>query len=306
VVEYVSAKLGAAVDRGRGANTYACSVGWSSGAQLAWTPERAEGWLSLNSDSLALMGEPSGVLTDLASFGAACTRVDVAADDATGKLLDLDEIERAAGAGNVQGFRRCDPRAPVANVKTGELEGRGIYFGRRGRDGSGRFVRFYDKGLESKGAVPGVRFEVEFSGEMARMVSETLIDTTPERFLAKAGRLLAGAIDFRERGTHRHHARMAVLPWWDAVLQELGQCVLTIRRVVPALQRACSYLRQAWRRNLAKLAASVDAAGQDGRAFVVELVGRMMDEGRERNQAAGWSPGALELCIDRQQLLSGA
>ena len=105
------------------------------------------------------------LMHDLEALGVKCTRIDLAADDFTRKRLVMDVIHQAATAGHVVGFRCYDPRRPLKNMQTGQLAGDTAYFGKRGNHGSGRYVRFYDKGLESNGEVDSIRYEVELSGQ---------------------------------------------------------------------------------------------------------------------------------------------
>ncbi|MBN2293545.1 MAG: replication initiation factor domain-containing protein [Pirellulales bacterium] len=98
-------------------------------------------------------------------FWCLATRLDCAFDDFR-RSVTLDQVKDAAMAGNFSGFRRWKPDEP--RTRSGEYEGRAVYFGRRGKDGGGRYLRVYDKGLESGGKIDSIRWEPEFCKHKAR------------------------------------------------------------------------------------------------------------------------------------------
>ena len=200
--------------------------------------------------------------------------------------------------GNVIGFKRYDPRKPVRNVVTGELEGNTAYFGRRGSDGSGKYVRFYDKSLESGGKINSIRFEVELSGVRSAQAFQVLASSfTTERLREKIANILGDAIDFRDRQQHVHIVRMDRLGWWSRAVELLGRAVMVVRRVVPPLQSAMQHFDRCWTRTLAKFCEVVEDDGHDGESVILDLIRRA------RRKAAKWRPGARDMGIDLAALL---
>ena len=227
--------------RDRGANFYAESSANEAGALVAWSEGRAESWVCLNAGVLGLvlpedLPELLGRLDDL---GVKPTRIDLTVDVPSSMLTVGQVYEDRA---HVVGFRRCDRRAPERDVQTGELEGETVYFGRRGKDGSGKFVRFYDKGLESRGQLQATRFEVEGSGEVAKTWGEILCAAQANRFWSKVAKLAVGAIDFADQATaHSHRDRFKRLAWWERVVQLAGSARVVIERHKPQLQRSMEW-----------------------------------------------------------------
>jgi len=200
---------------------------WSGGeVTLCSDPsdERRRGWL------LQVKGKACGRL----SFGqqmelierlgwlvGSWTRIDLAVDFMEGGgVIDcaLASCERA----ELTGARKFDPKAPKKIVR-GEVEftGRGVVIGVRGKDGSGRYVRVYDKGLQTGEADAGEweRWEVEFTGDCAAVVAAAL--RADPRPVTAAG-LAFGAIDFRERkGVERHLTRRERVSWFAAIVAGL-------------------------------------------------------------------------------------
>jgi hypothetical protein len=304
VRELVSWFLGPCQDRERGTNAgYTRSARWETAGLLGWDDGRAEAWLSLNAESIAALtaDQVCELLGGLRALAFRVTRFDSTFDDYDRKLLVMDQVHQAAEAGQVVGFKVYDPRRP-RDVRTGKLRGDTAYFGRRGGNGSGKFVRFYDKGLESDGQVNSVRFECEFSGEVAFILGEHLLECeTPDELRRCLRSSLAGCIDFRDRtGAHGHRDRMPRLAWWQQVLDVLGPAdVVKVRRIRPPLMKFAEYVRDTLGRSLAKVCQVIEEQGHDAIAVLSELIDRA------RPAAAGWRLGASHLGIDVAALLTG-
>ena len=105
------------------------------------------------------------------SLGGRVTRLDIALDcqACTGTVGLIDRIINACDTGCMVGARRWKT---ISESNGGERSGYGVSIGLRGSKGSGRFLRAYDKGLESGEAPEGIweRYEVEFTGDSAAEV----------------------------------------------------------------------------------------------------------------------------------------
>ena len=97
-----------------------------------------------------------------------------------------------------------------------------VYFGTRGKDGAGKFLRCYDKELQSDGEVDSVRWEVEFSKERANKVFFALaMSLNITDFATNIAMFIGGSIDFIER----HGKKLDTadrLAFWEQILDALG------------------------------------------------------------------------------------
>lgn len=145
------------------------------------------------------------------------TRLDCYFDDIR-RVFSLREIEAAAEGGAVVGFRTGrDRRDWLFGGGSVSLTGTGWSFGRRGSDGSGKYVRAYDKSLESKdesgfSLYEGIRWEAELSDEKALSAFLCLMGVPEERFFDTVGRLVTTQIGFKDRSSGDAH--LDRLPWW--------------------------------------------------------------------------------------------
>jgi hypothetical protein len=300
--ELVESYLGAGTPRDRGANTYGQSVAWESGALLAWSEGRPECWLSLNGDScdLILPELKLELFHSLARLGCRCTRIDVAID-VPRELLSMELVHAAAAADQVVGYQRYEPRRAIRDMRTGQLDEDQARFGRRGRDGSGRFTRVYDKGLESDGEIDAVRVEVEYSAELAPQVFELMIcgAETQVELEKNFGRLVTGGIDFADKtGAHGHRPRFRRLDWWERIVELVGTARVVVERVKPTLESSIEWLKKSTPLILARLVRAVDLAGMAGERVLTELVHQLLEKGQERLELFGGAqPGDLRLNV---------
>lgn len=245
--------FGRGENRPVGLQGYTRSYGWQFGAVMGWNDEGEDYCLSLNGDSLEMIGQDRipELWTHLYHLGFECSRLDLALDDHSREFLDLDRIGEAARVGNFEGFRRWQEKKPYRNVFTQELEGYEHSFGRRGRDGSGYYYRIYDKALESNGQVNAIRCELELckvkkDNNPAHLYWEILLDTPPDQVWQKVAKIVLGKLAFIDRRpeAHGHVDRMLYLEWWQALLDAVkGGLVVAIRRIIPPFQRTMEYVR---------------------------------------------------------------
>ena len=276
---------------------------WESGAIVAWADDRPEAWLSLNGSTLALCPDVLNLLRKLWALQMHPTRVDLRADFPK-QLLSLADVEAAAQAGEVVGYRRYNPVKPIKNMQTGEREGEGHYFGRRGGNGSGKFGRFYDKTLESKGKIDANRWEVEFSGAPAECVYEAISGADDYFDLARnIRRYLGRAIDFREKGSvsDRHIERRPRLTFWSRAIQYLGEAAMTFLRPKVKLQSTLEWFYRSYKNALGKFAVVAAAQGYDGVGVVMEFCKKMLVQGM--HDTSGVEAGPLAMHLDIFSLL---
>ncbi len=257
-----------------GRHTYEMSERYPGGAVLFWTESkpRAEFLLSINGDALDLIpqAEQLAFLRRFEDMGAKCTRVDVALDDYSRQLLDLEAIAAAADAGNFSQFRRKKVTREQQRLGGRMIDtGFSIDWGRRGKDGSGVSVQVYDKGLESKGEIDSNRFEVRFAKERAKMLGECLFgSSTDESLVEKLRNAVGGAIDFIDRAAgDANLSRCPRLGWWQQLLDVLGRARHVVKRAVPPLQRFVEWFKRSVAGQLSVVRAVFNSAGQDFEHF---------------------------------------
>lgn len=145
----------------------------------------------------------------LDELGGHLTRLDIAVD-MFNQVEDLiEQVHQSCLAGHNCRFKAHK----IDRSQSGsEVVGEGIYLGKRGKDGSGRSVCVYDKGLEQKQLPRGqwVRWEARYANDCAceaiRLYAE----------LDKPGQMLLAfdAVDFRERTSETEISRRPQCEWW--------------------------------------------------------------------------------------------
>ena len=164
-------------------------------------------------------------------FSFKCTRIDICFDDFD-RIIAPRELVEVCESDNFSGYRRWQHIAP--RKSGGRFEGDTLAFGRRGQNGSGKYLRVYDKNLESDGEVDSIRWEVEFSKDKASKVCARLAFSNDyEDWCAIQGALVGGSIDFVDRGLklEKNLSRLTRLPFWERVVSALGS--YRIRGEVP-------------------------------------------------------------------------
>lgn len=163
-------------------------------------------------------------LIGLSRFAPSCTRCDIFFDDYR-RLMVPTELHDIIKRSDYSGFRNAQLKQ---RYERGQLVHDEVDFGVRGDNGSGKYLRVYDKALESNGECDCVRWEVEFSKERAHKVFEKLISLRIiDGFATLCGSLVAGAINFVRRTGEKNIGRLDVYEFWQQIKETLG--VLTIR-----------------------------------------------------------------------------
>lgn len=261
---FVSDLLGPAEDMDHGQHTYQSGCVWATGAKLFWTDGRAECCLSLNGRSVDQipLGQLRGVCCQLVeSFTFKASRVDLAFDDYA-RRVSVQQVRQAAEAHDFTGFQVWQSHQAH---RARDLVGDSVRFGRRGKDGSGKSLIVYDKGLESAGEIDAVRWEVTLSKETAALWFQCLADSSSDEFFTKKiTSIIGGCIDFVSRGNHQHRDRMPRLSWWADLVQVLDASVLVIHQHTPPLQQTYEkWIRPSVLPSLVKIRAVVQSQGYD-------------------------------------------
>lgn len=122
----------------------------------------------------------------------------------------------------------------------GELIGRTVYLGSRA---GGRFIRVYDKGLQTGTGEPDqwVRWETEFSGNYADLIARRLMAEGDVTELA------LGAVDFREGDRSQRLSARPRAPWWSEWVERIGrglEPVKAARDRSTSVERHAGWLRR--------------------------------------------------------------
>ena len=224
------------------------------------------------------------------------TRFDIAVDffefrtheDAPRSLCDC--VEDAAEDEVYVGARSA---RTIRERKNGRL-GRTIYFGTRGGDGSGRFIRVYDKGAEQGGCERRwERFEVELTDDVASKAVARLVAVEPAECLREAYDIAVSCIDFRDDPNNPRTCERPRSGWWAFVARGVDRIIRASRVQRSTLTAAMSWLRNGAVQAMQELA---DQAGISVSAFVTYLVGDNRTRSRVAERVrAEWAEEITEL-----------
>jgi len=194
-------------------------------------------------------------------FDFHCSRYDIAFDDYD-KIISPSLVAEQAKLGNVTGYRKFEHRTGKCNIgKPDTSAGETCTFGSRGRNGSGKYLRFYDKEKESNGEIPAYRMELEMSKDIARqgfdLVCKSDNINTMVRWL---GELLFGSIDFVDRQlnpTEKNIDRLSRLHWWQKIIAEYGQYKLRNTRKIKTIETAIDWVNTSVAPTLAMISKAI-------------------------------------------------
>jgi len=163
-------------------------------------------------------------------LGGKCTRIDVFFDDYD-RRVSLEELRTAIDKHDFSGFRIASKNQTLDRTKkeNGGVTYDAVTLGRRGSAGSGKYLRVYDKNLESKGEQNCTRWEVEFTQHYAEKVFKILAGTSGniECFAIACGALIGGCVKFVHRNGDKNIDRLEPYDWWEEIVEVLG--VLSVR-----------------------------------------------------------------------------
>jgi len=227
--------FGSSTQDGYGLWSYDSRYVWSNKASLNYDSDvtRSElvhaGTVCLDLPGQALDGIAQTdlhlFLLSLRQFNPKCTRIDVFFDDYN-RTITPSGLNDIVEARDYSGFRKGQIKRGYDN---GQLIHDEVDFGRRGDNGSGQYLRIYDKFLESKGKKNCIRFEIEFTKERSRKVFDKLSQVTSvDAFATLCGSLIGGSIKFVYRKGDKNIGRLKVYDFWREILELLGSVVIRI------------------------------------------------------------------------------
>jgi len=284
----------------RGRWSYAERQQFPYGASIQYSDrERPECCCDLPGEACQRLGEDVllDLLRDAYAMDFQATRIDLRADFHGEPVGLIDLVMRSAQAGELCRAHKVDPRQPF-DAENGKLFGRQINLGVRGKNGSGRYVRVYDKGLETGTETVGrwERWESEFSKKVAAQVGEALIVAAD--WLRGMKQACFGAVDFRENNGQRAYERRPRVQWWHDLLEGLEPITYRKHKTPATLQSYMTWLRRCVSPGLQKLA---EHAGQTVPELLL-IIGR---DAMSPESAIRYERLAHELCDELLEVRAG-
>lgn len=199
--------------------------------------------INISGDALSRIGlsKAKEVIQWVIDRGGHFTRIDVAVDFHNHTQASLaDRMQESYAKGEVCRFRGMQR---IVKLKKGVIVGDTLYFGARGKNGSGRFIRVYDKGLKEGTDPVGswVRFESEFSQDVAQQVAHAVIEADPYQLQTIA----FDAIEFRQITGDAHRSRRPFCGWWEKLRGEGDFSGFTRRRTASTVSSFCRWCETA-------------------------------------------------------------
>lgn len=253
---------------------YAKGLWWGS-IGLCWSPD------SKQRDTFGLYIPASGldVIRETIPINALCrwlhnggctpTRVDLAIDvvGAPGTVALCSNVLGSCERGEFVGAKRVRPIVEF-DPRTGEMVGCSINAGSNGKNGSGRTLCCYDKGLEQKTheVCTWQRYEVRFWRDHAPLLAEDLAADLPEHCLAHHA---YGAYDYLDHPEKRKRDRKRV-KWWAEFVE--GERITTVRpkRAKPTLAGVAKWIDRSVVPALRAYAVAANISLED---FMAKVVG---------------------------------
>ena len=215
---------------------------FACGAFVTFTDASRECCIELTGDTCKFLGHDT--LMDLMTWAyshlARATRIDIRLDF---KGIEIGLIDNVAQSCERRELCRCRRWGKIdQHTANGECTGYSVQLGKRGKDGSGRLVRVYDKGLETKEKPKGEweRWETEFSDDAANQVCMELIAS--DNWTQSAAELALGAVDFRVYTGARSLKRRSIADWWAKLTASIKPILVRIKRVHTNIDRYGSWL----------------------------------------------------------------
>jgi DNA relaxase NicK len=215
--------------------------------------------------------EAWGLCRELSGLGMRATRFDWAIDDYA-RCLTLEDIHSSYRAGS---FARVRSMKVWEECHAGSVPVLlGFTCGSRQSD---KYIRIYDKLIESKGAVDCIRYEVEFKGAYAAKVFDEFSNApTVTVAFDLAAKYAVGCIDFIDR-VDKNVDRCPIAPWWTSFVEAVGgRKRMSVPRIKQTVSRIIKWHERQVSRGLALLAEC------KGDKFMETYLLNLIHQGREK------------------------
>jgi len=266
---------------------------WDDGPALLYhsDAERAERTagrvcLDVSGSVFDHMGQWAGLqfIRGLLQFDFQPSRVDGYIDDMTriitpsriaAKVLAYDLDSGRQTRRDYAGFKTASQQYELS--KGGWLTADVLSFGRRGKKGSGRYLRIYDKDLESNGENQAIRYELETSDFKAQTWFRLLVRAKDEAELSQIiGGAVVGSIDFIKRSDkpdEKNLARIERYEFWQRILDAVDKAIkLATGQPDTQIERAALHVQKNVTPTLVMLRRAVGE--QDFFEFLLDLCDR--------------------------------
>ncbi|UJS18624.1 MAG: replication initiation factor domain-containing protein [Candidatus Jettenia sp.] len=227
------------------------------GGRVAWSDDREDCHIDLNSQSLAYFSKGTiegvmSILNKLYEFGGKLSRLDVAFDDRSGKI-GLDGIIEAIWAkdwvSKSYNFRVMES-AKNSNSKI-DVTGKTVYIG---SSKSSTLLRIYDKGLETGNGDSWVRYEIQYRDNNSNLAASKLIQSFQLgllEFIKVSIGLLRSVCDFREFNSNENSSRRVLLSWWSDIVNGAVKVTLGKVEIKHSMDKVMDWLEYQVSSNLA-------------------------------------------------------
>ena len=280
---------------------YDRSYKWPCGATIHYHSTQAGSDETLGRISLELSGKVLDSLDpwvigmlccNLDRHGFQPTRLDLYLDDPNRSIIPSDLYKTVCERGrpgqkpiraDFSGFRIIDDRSRLKkNVGLIHDE---VTFGLRGNLGSGKYLRVYDKNLESKGQNKAIRWELELSDHKARGVFHRIVNAFSQHsdideIASAIGQTIGGCIDFlhrTDRAGDKNLNRLKRYRFWQAFIDNVGRVKIAAKKIVRTIEKSENWID---RQVMAILQMIRKAKGDE--AFLSRLIGGIMSDDRLR------------------------
>ncbi len=213
------------------------------------------------------LGEQVAMMREFFLIGGKPTRIDPRRDDFS-KSLPPEKMIQWAAQGHLCRFKVWQP---IQKYRGTVSQGVTFAAGRRGRSGSGIYMRFYEwhfgneqqkiNGRNNDGEFDAVRFEAELTSHKAVQFVESLVAAgTGQDIISAINQCIFGSIDFREGDSEKSFRDRPRLEEWADYIQNIP--VYKYKR--PKRVRPSSFPVDAFHRQWGgKLAALCQVSGAD-------------------------------------------
>ncbi|HBG78954.1 MAG TPA: hypothetical protein DDW84_08990 [Phycisphaerales bacterium] len=262
LLEFTSLFFGEYDEQKFGLWRYDRSINWPVGVSLNYqsSDERDEitkGKVTLEVQGKALDGlsfsDIEILLDGLRIFEPQVGRLDLYFDDVHRvispamlhrKVVRLSKDGKRVLKADFSGFRKCSRKDDMDATKGREFDT--VTFGKRGSKGNGKFLRVYDKELESDGANNAIRWELELSGDKSNAVYKALCCNSGdvEKMAKVISSTIGGCIDFVHRTGDKNIGRLERYEFWDYILFLLGAAKIENKPVKKSIEKSKEWIER--------------------------------------------------------------
>lgn len=196
------------------------------------------------------------------------TRIDLAIDDVSGKIIKLDSIIEDVQNANIVSKWKSSTEITKRSIHDGGLEGQTVYLGSRKSE---VFMRIYNKSLQLKLDGNWNRIELEIKGKK----SEELQKIMTEKNIGKLTKgLINNYIRIVEPGRDKNKSRWKTKEYWTKIIDTTEKIQLSRKKEEKTLEELKNWIEKQVAPTLATI---VMAEGGD-----VEFLYKQVTKGKHR------------------------